>query len=294
MTDADLPALFRAADQSSLRAQRRFLRLTRAQLIGFIVAAAISLASWKRGGTDLAAIGAAAVFVSAGVLQAESGRTKPERAWYDGRAVAESAKTAAWRYAVGGLPFPLSVAAAQASAELVATLRELPVGLAGLQLLPDESNGEQITAWMRSRRDEPLETRKRTYESDRIGQQQSWYARKARLNGRAAERWGRVLLVIEAIGTVAAVLRGAGVIHVDLVSVAAAAGAAGTAWLQARQHENLATAYSLASHELSSIRALIPDVDTEGGWAEFVGEAEEAISREHAMWRSSRSDRPRR
>ena len=291
MTEADLPALFRAADTASLRAQRRFLQLTRAQLAAFIVAAAAGVLSWKTGGTDIAAVVAAVAFLGAGVLQAELGRSKPERSWYDGRAVAESAKTSAWRYAVGGEPLPLSLGAAEADLHLVTTLRELPAGLAGLQLLADEGEGAQITAWMRSVRDSPLDARKQVYESERIGQQQGWYARKAKLNGRAAERWGRVLLATEGLGAAAAVVRAAGVIHIDLASVAAAAGAGATAWLQARQHRNLATAYGLTSHELSSVRALIPHLADERAWAQFVGDAEEAISREHAMWKSSRSDR---
>jgi hypothetical protein len=291
VTDADLPALFRAADLSSLRAQARFLLLTRAQLVAFIVAAAAGVATWKAGTANITAVIAAAAFVTAVVLQAEAARTKPERLWYDGRAVAESAKTAAWRYAVGGNPFGLSLSTAEAEQELVATLRELPVGLQGVQFLLGEGDGDQITPWMRETRHSPLETRRGVYDAGRIADEQAWYSRMARWNGRAAERWGRVLLAAEAGGVVAAVARAAGALHVDLASLAAAAAAAVTAWLQTKQHESLAAAYAVASLELSAIRALIAHVETEDGWAQFVGEAEEAISREHTMWKTSRSVR---
>jgi hypothetical protein len=77
----------------------------------------------------------------------------------------------------------------------------------------------------------------------------------------------------------------------SLLGVAAAASASAAAWLQTRQHENLTTAYSVACQELASVRSLIEQNRDEATWAQFVEDAEEAISREHTMWRASRGMR---
>jgi hypothetical protein len=60
-------------------------------------------------------------------------------------------------------------------------------------------------------------------------------------------------------------------------------------WLQTKQHSNLIESYSVAAQELAAIKAQISPQDTEEAWARFVKEAEEAISREHILWKASRT-----
>ena len=63
----------------------------------------------------------------------------------------------------------------------------------------------------------------------------------------------------------------------------AAAGAA-TAWTQTRQHVVLEASYADAAIDLANARERLEREMTEDEWAEEVGTAEEAISREHTMW----------
>ena len=58
-----------------------------------------------------------------------------------------------------------------------------------------------------------------------------------------------------------------------------------------KQHSNLASAYGVTADELARIRQLIEEQASEEDWDRFVGEAEEAISREHSMWKASSSQR---
>jgi hypothetical protein len=53
--------------------------------------------------------------------------------------------------------------------------------------------------------------------------------------------------------------------------------AAGAAWLQTKQHSNLAEAYSVAALELSAINDAYL-CRAEEDWARFVSESEDAIS----------------
>jgi conflict system pore-forming effector with SLATT domain len=291
LTDADMPEVFRAADAGSVSAQTRFLRATRVQLVALALGATLATVVWRRAGssTDLAAVAAAVAFGVAAVLRAATARSKPERTWYDGRAVAESAKTLAWRYAAGGAPFGVDLPDREADAALVTRLLELPAHMAELQITPTTEQGRQITPAMRSLRKSSLEERKQAYAKGRVQDQQAWYANKARWNRRQAERWNRFLLTVEVVATIGAAVKATMGADINLLPAAGAITAGAAAWLQTKQHENLARAYTVTSLELASIGELLPGIGNEREWAHFIDQAEEAISREHTMWKASRS-----
>jgi hypothetical protein len=93
--DGDFPAVFRGADDSSVRGQRRFLA-TAVALILVLVAAVMGVLSAPWTGW----VGAAACLVA--ILVGGLAVTQNlERTWYDGRALAESATSLTWLYAAG-------------------------------------------------------------------------------------------------------------------------------------------------------------------------------------------------
>jgi hypothetical protein len=91
-----------------------------------------------------------------------------------------------------------------------------------------------------------------------------------------------VSIVLEIAGLIGGALKAFGWIDFDLLAFLAAA------WMEAKQHRTLATAYGIASQELASIASELPTLHSEERWAAFVAQAEEAISREHTLWRASR------
>jgi hypothetical protein len=135
----------------------------------------------------------------------------------------------------------------------------------------------------------PLEQRRELYLQARIRDQQDWYGTKARWNERRATQWSVILATLELLGLTAGVLKADGVIDIDLLGLAAALAAAGAAWVQTKQHQNLATAYAMAHHELATIGSRVRRPQTEEEWASFIGGSEDAISREHTLWRASHS-----
>lgn len=68
---------------------------------------------------------------------------------------------------------------------------------------------------------------------------------------------------------------------VDPLGLFAAASVA--AWALLKQHRTLAASYGTAAQELPLIRLLLEPIDNVAEWARAVSEAEEAISREHAL-----------
>ncbi|MEU8125474.1 DUF4231 domain-containing protein [Spirillospora sp. NPDC049024] len=292
LADPDLPALFAAADRNSLVGQRRTLRTVRTRLALLVVAAVAGTFGWHAGPMDVAGFVGAVALGGALVTEVYLLTARPERLWYDGRAVAESAKSLAWRFAVGGNPLPVdplhSSESMQAARDtLLRRFRSLIREMGDVHLVPRSEGIVQITAAMQGARELPLAERQRLYLRGRVLDQQRWYASKAAWNERRAVSWQVTLAVAEAVGLAGAVLKAASVLSIDTLGIVSALTAAGAAWLQTKQHHNLARAYAVASQELADIAAMAERAFTEREWADFAADAEDAISREHRLWRAT-------
>jgi len=284
-------SVWRMTDGASLDGQRRHFRLLRFELSVVIVGALLSAIDDR-----VSRILAAIAFVLAIVMRATRISTNPVVDWHQGRAAAESVKTLCWRYAVCAAPFGREVADDEADKEFVRRLDEILGQVTSLHMIPpSDDDGEQITAWMRATRTSSLAERKETYQVQRIDDQRSWYGAKARSAGRSSQRWSVAVLLLECLGAGLAMVSLAkmtgwgGFSPGTLLGVVAAVIAAVAAWTQARQYGNIATAYTIAHQELTSIRGLLAAQGDETEWSSFVDSAEGAISREHTMWRAART-----
>lgn len=112
-----------------------------------------------------------------------------------------------------------------------------------------------------------------------------WYARKAALNRRMSKVFFWALIATNSIAVVCAILR---ITFADQpiwpTDVFVAAAASLLSWMQAKRFSELAASYALAAHEISLIKeqSLLPD--TPEKFSLFVGDAENAFSREHTQW----------
>jgi hypothetical protein len=293
LSRANLSPLAEAASEDSMAAQRRYLTATAAHLTCLVLAALFGALTFRPdpSGIDLAGAAAVGFFASAALLSAFLFGTRPDRQWYDGRAAAESMKTLAWKYSVGGSPFRVD-AGDEAGLDSLFVERTKEIIRALKYAKPGGGRAEpQITDAMRRVRSQPLEGRRAQYR-ERVGSQQRWYAEKAQWNNRRATAWRAVVLAVEVAGVFLGLLKVAGAVDLDLLGVAAALATALGAWLQAKRHEELGRAYAVASQELGAILSLVDSAQTEADWAAFVDQSEEAISREHTLWRASRGVDP--
>ena len=281
------PAIFHSADSASVSSQRWYLLLSSCRLWALVAVAALAaFAAFVDPWTAIIALVPISIAVFVEVLLLA---WRPDRRWYQARAVAESAKTLAWRYQVGGWPLGLRMTDDEASAELIARLRSLLGRFQELSLPPTQQ--DQITAGMRKLRSLPLKDRMAEYQRNRIQDQLAWYASKADWNRKRATLFQVGLIIIELAAFAAAILTASYGFSVSVYSILAALAVAGVGWLQIRQHRSMADAYSLASHDLAAINSTIDSVVGEDTWEKFVDQAEEAISREHTLWLTSNSQR---
>jgi len=286
LRDSDLPGFWRDADTASLVGQMWALRYSRARLFGALTAAFGGALTWTIDKADIAAMVIGLGFLIALTSELATWVHQPERDWYSGRALAESARTLAWRYAVGADPFPAEMTESEARAILRRRLDE--VSAEARDRVTVTLEGAIVTSGMAKLRDLPFERRKDAYISGRTSQQHQWYARKAKANRKAATIWRFVLVMSEVVALVLAALRVFGGWTVDFAGLLGALIAAGAAWTALKQHTPLASAYSTAATELAIQADRLRDV-SEADWAVAVADAEEAISREHTLWLASRT-----
>ncbi|MFE3550315.1 DUF4231 domain-containing protein [Streptomyces kronopolitis] len=287
LTDGELPALFRTADTASLRGQRVYIRATKIRLSLAVAAAVFAAVSVRLGDRwDLAALAVACAFIATLMVELWLLTRNPERDWYDGRAFAESIKTLSWRYSVGAAPFAFASPDTEAERQFIHEVQKLITEAPADSLVI--SNPVRVTEQMHALRRSDLALRRHAYLESRIQDQLNWYSSKAKFNSGRARGWRLALISIEGTGIIVALLKAGGVISFDLPGVLAALLGAGSAWFAVRQYEALARAYKFAANDLSTVYARLQSVEEEDAWAHESADAEEAISREHTMWRASR------
>lgn len=282
MNESDYPALYRAADQLSKKAQAAFYLLLRVHLIALVVAAALSVLNYPH---SAVAIAQALALLTALASSIYLGTSRPDKTWYGARAVAESAKTLAWRFASRAEPF-------QASDEdgvrmhFRQTLRAVVEQNSDIaSKFEGDLSGAQISRTMDQMRKRPLAERKAAYVAGRVEDQLNWYERNANQNRRKQHKFFAGLVTLNAIALVLALIK---IWEPDLpywpTDVFIAGAASLISWTQAKRYSDLATSYALAANEISFIREQAERIKDDEAFSTFVGDAENAFSREHTQW----------
>jgi hypothetical protein len=281
LNEQDFPALYRSANKLSLESQASFLKALKAHLITLVLAAVLSILSTPHWSIAILQLLALLTALGCSIYLFSK---RPDRYWYSGRAVAESVKTITWRFATRAEPFDTNDEIAQHNfREKLRSIVDQNREVAGL--LTEHISEAQITDAMRALRSESTEHRRNAYAESRIGDQLSWYAKKASWNRKASANFFLLLIAINSLAVVCAALRiqfpSAPYWPTD-VFVAAAASL--LTWMQAKRFSELASSYALAAHEIGLIRekSRLPGDDKQ--LSQFVGDAENAFSREHTQW----------
>lgn len=285
LNELELPGLCKAADEASASSQRSFFWFKRAELSLLVVGAASGLVPTAfLGGAG--AIVAIVAFMVVVVVQLVGVVTKAESRWYDARAAAESIKSAAWQFAVGGEAFRID--SPDVDKQFKNRLKAMLTMVPKLDLPPAKVSDASITASMSRVRAMPLNRRVEIYCALRVEDQVSWYAAKALWNRRRRKLFTILTLSVELLAVVFGIIRLTSGLDLDLLGVFAAAGAGLIAWTQAKKYEFLAESYAVTSHEARMVRETLAAPESETVWAQVVHDAEAAFSREHTMWQARR------
>lgn len=285
--DEHYPSLFLGAEKASGSAQKTYLLLQRLYLgslvLGSIIGTFTALTSnpantWLRSTT--------AIVLALGLLLFWVIRAKRyDKTWFDCRAVAESVKTATWRFIMHAPPFQNDGSIEE---DFITELREIR------QARPDSEKNiagvidfgaAPITDFMRQARSLYFEDRKNLYIEYRLRDQKSWYSHKANVNARAGGQWFWTIVGLQALAVTIAIIQATvGGLKGNVVPVFTTCTAAVAAWSQMKRYDELAQSYALAAQELGELDSIATNLTIESDFFQLVEQVEEAISREHTMW----------
>ncbi|WP_219702122.1 DUF4231 domain-containing protein [Marinomonas lutimaris] len=289
MNHQDYPALYRAADSASNNAQAKYLLAIRCQIFLFLVGALLSVNPLP---TKEYSLLNALVFIAAICISILLATKNYEKTWYNSRALAESIKTASWRFMMKADPFLDATSIIEVKALFGNLLTEIlrSNNNLGEVLGGEDSNEEQITALMLSTRNGTLVDRKAFYLKYRIDEQRKWYATKSALNKRRGGQFFFALILLQVFAVISVLLR---IVYPEWslwptdIFVVAAGGV--LTWMQLKRYREITASYSLAAHEIGIIRGMLEDSETDTKFSEFVRDSENAFSREHTQW-AAKSD----
>jgi hypothetical protein len=272
------PALYIAANQASNDRQKFYLRLIVLEYVCLFAAACLSVNFAVHNATHSAY---AVALVASLIALLVRTRKKPEQDWYKMRALAESVKTASWRYVTRARPFEGDEEDAQrAFHELLKDLRKDNVVGVALPADPPE-----VTVDMGRKRTMAWAEGRDYYRTFRIRDQYEWYIRKAKYNRLASRLWAIASITLYIIAIILAGLRiGWPNWEYWPIEPALVVASAFLGWIQIKRFNELATSYELAAREIKRSDELAASVASAADLADFVNKIELAFSREHTQW----------
>ncbi|HAU1979728.1 TPA: DUF4231 domain-containing protein [Legionella pneumophila] len=285
MQSSDYPSIYCSADELSLLSQKHFFLALTAHLALLIFAAILSLINISG---PLIAILQLITLLSVLFCSIYLFSFRPDRLWYAGRAVAESIKTITWRYVSRAEPFQGNDTDARAhfSKRLKAIVEQ---NAEIFRAVTTRLDAPQITQVMETMRSQSLENRWNIYMQDRVSEQLAWYAKKANFNKGMSKKFFWALIFVNSIAVLCAIFR---IIFSEQTfwptDIFVATSASLLGWMQAKRFSELSASYALAAHEINFIKeqSIIPNNDQD--FSLFVGDTENAFSREHTQWAARR------
>lgn len=283
MKDRDFPNWFQVSDKLSTKYQNQFYRLYFSHIFSLVLLTGISVypnvSKWT---ISFQIIIVVCVLISSLGLFLN----KPDRKWYSARSLAESIRTITWRFVTRAEPFHEDYDIAKI--KFINSIKKITNQNQELKLLISADINENLISYrMQELRNGNLQKRKSAYLSYRIESQLDWYKKNSRKNDFKSNLLFSIVILLNIIALVLAASR-LGYIEEKIwptdIIVTIAIGLVG--WIQVKKYSELSTSYSLTASEITQIKidySLYP-LNDEKSFSDFVGDTENAFSREHTQW----------
>jgi len=286
MDNHNYPGLYQCADITANSRQKTYFLLQKIYLGSLVIGGLLGIfVSFFSDCVLRGTYTVLAIVLAAGFLVLWVGRARQDdNIWFDCRAIAESVKTATWRYMMTVPPFHDDDTADQ---EFILSLKEMRKArpechkhFADVAVV----SAPAITDFMRHMRSTSCVARRAFYLEHRIRIQKTWYSDKAAHNARIGSQWFWTIVILQGIAVIVAIIQAStGGLRVNMVPVFMTCAAVIAAWSQMRRHDELKKTYALAAQELSELEALAVNLASQD-FPQLVEQVEEAVSREHTMW----------
>ena len=202
---------------------------------------------------------------------------KPEKGWYNGRAVAESIKTSSWKYMMGSANDQDFIRKVES---IIVEARSNNFKLTKTY----SKHRDVITKQMTAIRSLSFDERKDTYITERIDDQIKWYTKKSKENARMALVFGSAIGLFQLAAGVYLLFFIDSFHKISPIEILVFLTTAAVSLLELNRHKELSQSYGLTAIDLNLIRARFGSVRNDRELEQFAEDAENAISREHTMW----------
>ena len=287
MEDKDLPSLYQNADKCAVHAQQCHLLLKKLHFGCLVVCSGIPASSLYFDSYNMKYIyGALTVFLVMGIIFSFLSRlNKYDVVWFESRVIAESVKTAAWRYMMGIQPFQNDQTARKEFIAEIKRIRSMRCGIQGNLARYSGNDSNAISNFMDDMRQKPLEDKKRTYISSRLREQKDWYSQKATSNSKDGDCYFWIAIVLQIAAVIFSILK---IVQpslpLNLVPLLMTIASISIAWSHMRRHGELANEYYTMSQNLKELEEASLRYNEEAIFLKQVDEAEIIMSREHEIW----------
>lgn len=290
----DYPCSFQSSDSASLLSQKQFILCSKINFASLILAALCS-SVYLESSSSYYRLLIWIVIIALGISLLSRFYIKIKKLdikWYNSRAVAESIKSATWRYAMGVDPYASSLSGDIAGKMFIETINTIIKSYPEINeaMAVCLSSGEQISKRLHEIRGLSLDDKKSIYLNSRIKKQRSWYQGKAKFNGEQENKWFILNIILEVLAILVAIyMLNASSSFLNPIGLLTTLAGIIIAWTEIKKFKELSQSYVLAAQELASAGSLIEGVNDVVALSKYVADTESAISREHTMWCAKRS-----
>ena len=196
--ECHFPALYQSSNQASLSAQRIFLCLQKCH-IGCLILGSVGAAvatTVPATAINWIHIVLATILVIGVVLTWVSRVRRDDKVWFDCRAIAESTKTATWRFMMKAAPFKEDSIARQSFIDQLRLIRKERHFSSHDLARSLNASTQSISVFMDNVRQKPLNKQQSLYLESRIRDQKAWYSNKAKFNSKKESCWFWIVLAL--------------------------------------------------------------------------------------------------
>ena len=286
------PILFKIADEKSNSSQKKFININLSILILLILSSLSSIFTEQISAPKPLIIFCTCCLILSTLLNLFILFFRPEKSWYEGRAIAESVKTLTWKLITGTAPFNLSLSDKEYQSIFSENLKKIIGQKKDFFILIGKKypNENMISDEMIEIRKSSFESRKKIYLEARIQNQIDWYSKNSKKNSKNKNITFIFMIGFQILGILFFILELNSLIKFSFTSIAITLTSIFLTWLQLKRFQELTESYAITAMELKFIKDKSRFVTNDNELAKYVDDSETAISREHTLWLARRDN----
>lgn len=286
------PLLFKIADGKSDSSQNNFLRINFLVFILLILSSLSSIFTSVNTVSHSFTVFCTICLIISTILNLYILFFRPEKSWYEGRAIAESVKTLTWKFVTGTKPFKIKLTNEKSQLLFEENLKKIIGQRKDFYVLigKEYPNEKMISDEMISIRNSTFEIRKNIYLESRVQDQINWYSKKSKSSSKNKNITFSFIIGSQILGVIFFISELNSEPKYSFSSLSIALTTIFIAVLQLKKYQELTDSYGITSSELKFIKEKSKFIKNDDDLEKYVDDTENAISREHTLWLARRDN----